>query len=134
MFSGMTRAFATCELAPSTIHDNEIFGMGSADLVEEATHGFGVHLAADHPIQLSFLRADCSIDIGEFPLVAVVDHRTLWRWRPTTSNANHAPKARLILEHQAHRSSLDGFRSQQGFQHFGEFFFQSSCSSDLLLG
>src|ERR1017187_31150 len=103
-------------------HDDEFLSMCLTDLFQELVHLFGVHLWADLPIQFSLNRADCTIDIGKLPFVAVVHHRTRRGRRPTASNPHHPSETSLVLEHDPHRPRSHGFRCQQGRQVFGEFF------------
>src|ERR1043165_4123765 len=115
-------------------HDDEVFGVGGTDLRQKDSHLLGIHDRADPPVPFSFQRADRSIDILKLPLVAVIHHRTLRGGCPAAPNPHHPSKASLVLKHQPNVSTLDHVVSQQGFQHFGEFFFQSACTSGLLLG
>lgn len=57
-------------------HDDEFGRMGLADLNKELVHLPGVHLRTNHPVQFSLDGTDGSVNIGELPLVAVVDAGT----------------------------------------------------------
>ena len=115
-------------------HDDEVLRMRRADVGEELAHPLGVHLGAEHPVQLSFHRAHRAIDVGELPLVAVVDDGPFGHGRPAATDPHHATEAGLVLEHQADPPALDRLRGQQGCQHIREFFFQSSWTSGRLFG
>ena len=56
-------------------HDDEVLRVCRTDLRQKASHIFGVHGRANHPIQLSLQRADRAINILELALVTVVHHR-----------------------------------------------------------
>ena len=131
MFSGMTSAFATCELGTIDDHDDEVFGMSGTDLGEKLPHQLGVHLPADHPIQLSLQRADGPIHIREFPLIAVVHHR---------SSGTGAQQRRMRSMRPKRASSWNISRTLRPWTTSGVSrvsstsgsFFQSSCTSGLL--
>src|SRR3990167_5419571 len=115
-------------------HQHELRGMGGTNLRQEFGHALGVHLPTGHPVKLTLDGADGAIDIDELPLVAVAYRRSFWTGRPAAANAHHSTKARLVLEHQAHPSTLNLFWLHKRCQCFGEFFFHSSCTCGSLLG
>lgn len=80
-------------------HDDEFVRMSRTRLGQKLAHPFSVHFPADHPIQLTFQRTDCAVDVGEFALVAVVRQRAFRGWCPAASNPNHASEASFVLKH-----------------------------------
>ena len=107
-------------------HDDEVFRVGGTDLSQKGSHLLGIHNRADPPVQFSFQRTDRSVNILKLPFVSIVYHRPLRGGSPAAPNPHHASKAGLVLKHQPNMTPLDHVRCQQGFQHFGEFFFHSS--------
>src|SRR3990167_641922 len=115
-------------------HDDEVITVRLTYLNEEFAHARGVHLSADHPIQIALQRTDRTIHIDKFAFIAVIDHRTLWCVGPAFANAHHAPETRLVLKHQTYAPASHNFGFGDGSQVFGQFFFQSSCACASLFG
>src|SRR3972149_2903419 len=100
----------------------------------ELVHPVGVHVFANHPVQLALKRADSPVHVDELTLVAVAHARAKWQRRPTASQANHSDKPRFVLEDQTNGAAFDICWVQDGRQRFGKFFSQSSCSLGSLFG
>ena len=100
-------------------HDHEVVGVGAADLVEELAHAQGVHLAADHPIEVALQRADRAVDIHELALIAIEHDRAPRQGRPAAARPRHAAKPGFVLEHQPHSASAQIDFLQDGRQRLG---------------
>ena len=107
--------------------------MGATDLAEEFAHVHGVHLATEHPIQVTLKRADRTVDIHELPFIAVKHDRSPGQRRPTAPGARHAAEpgsseTSAVPIARTHRPD------QRGSQRFGKFFFHACCVAGSLLG
>ena len=115
-------------------HHHEVFRVRIGNLRKEGAECFGVHFLCKHPVKLPARGVDCSVNIGELALVAVVDNGPQGHWGPTTADSHHASKAGFVLKEDFHLSVFDDFGLEDGRQIFREFFFQSSWTLGSLLG
>ena len=117
------RPMRTCSVEN---HDDEVIRMTPPDFLQELRHVLGIHFISQHPIKLTVLRADRSIDICELSLITIGHDRTARSRCPTSPRFGHASKTSLVLEDQTHGAMVGIVSPDSGCQCFLEFFFQAA--------
>ena len=116
-----------------TAKENDVVRILLCQVAQEEIHANGITVWHDQETALPSDRLDGTVSIAIFPDVVTRDRRTNTLWTPAELGLVDPSKARFILEHQAHFSTIStaivDFRLQ--FLHFFFNFFEAAMTSSL---